>query len=134
MSVQAVFRNKGLRNRIDFINLARKGVDVKTLHNIMTYTSLTNQEMVNILPISQRQLARYDENHLLKKEITAHLIQLFELFQRGFDVLGNDSFKKWVRTENPALGHQTPVTLLDTSLGIELVEDILGRIEHGVYS
>jgi uncharacterized protein (DUF2384 family) len=33
-----------------------------------------------------------------------------------------------------SLGHATPLALADTEFGAREVEDLLGRLEHGVYS
>jgi putative toxin-antitoxin system antitoxin component (TIGR02293 family) len=50
-------------------------------------------------------------------------------------VLGStDKAARWLHTENRALGGQTPLALLDTDLGTRQVEEVLGRIEHGVFS
>jgi uncharacterized protein (DUF2384 family) len=36
--------------------------------------------------------------------------------------------------ENRALGNIRPFELLDTMIGVAEVKNIIGRIEHGVYS
>jgi putative toxin-antitoxin system antitoxin component (TIGR02293 family) len=41
---------------------------------------------------------------------------------------------RWLHTPNRALGGNLPLELLDTDLGSRQVEEVLGRIEHGVYS
>ncbi len=33
-----------------------------------------------------------------------------------------------------ALGNKTPVSLLVSTAGVDMVDDVIGRIEHGVYS
>ena len=40
----------------------------------------------------------------------------------------------WIKRPNRALGGVAPLTLLDTEAGYELVFDVLGRIEYGVFS
>jgi uncharacterized protein (DUF2384 family) len=37
-------------------------------------------------------------------------------------------------TEIIALGHKSPKAFLDTSIGISILMEELGRLEHGVYS
>jgi putative toxin-antitoxin system antitoxin component (TIGR02293 family) len=56
------------------------------------------------------------------------------LFQKGFKLFGQDKFKLWIRTPNKVIDNNTPIEIMDTSIGIEMIEDIIGRIEHGVYS
>jgi len=51
------------------------------------------------------------------------------------DTLGSlENAKGWMRQENRALGWLTPMSLLDTDLGTRIVQDLLGRIEHGIIS
>jgi putative toxin-antitoxin system antitoxin component (TIGR02293 family) len=40
----------------------------------------------------------------------------------------------WLRGTVRAHGWVSPLDLLDTDLGAQQVEQILGRLEHGVYS
>ena len=45
------------------------------------------------------------------------------MFEEGTPALA------WLKTENPALGNVTPLSLLDTDLGADMVLDMLRRIE-----
>ena len=40
----------------------------------------------------------------------------------------------WLKQPNRALQGETPLSVLDTDIGSEMVTDLLGRIEHGVFS
>jgi len=39
-----------------------------------------------------------------------------------------------MREKNPALGNQPPIRVIQTEAGRKAVENVLGRIEHGVIS
>lgn len=45
-----------------------------------------------------------------------------------------ESAKKWVLRNNRSLGGKSPMSLLDTEAGYDLVIDTLSRIEFGVVS
>ena len=134
MTIQALLKSEPIHRRTDLIALVRDGIQAKYLDSIQGFTSLDDKELSDILPISKRQLMRYTPTHKLNKEITSHLILLIELFQKGYRVFGRDKFEQWVRKENKVLNGNTPIALMDTAVGIEMIADILGRIEHGVYS
>jgi len=134
MTIQALLNSEPINQRTDLINIARSGIQTKYISKIQTYTSLSDKELSSLLPISQRQLFRYTPSHKLNKEITAHLIQLLEMFQKGFTLFGEEKFKIWIRTPNKVLSNNQPLEIMDTSIGIEMIEDVIGRIEHGVYS
>lgn len=40
----------------------------------------------------------------------------------------------WLSAPNDALSGESPLSLLDTDAGVRLVEEVLTRIEFGVYS
>lgn len=51
------------------------------------------------------------------------------------DVLGDaERAAHWLQRPNRALGGTIPLALLDTDLGAQQVEYLLGRIGHGIFS
>ncbi|MDO6470233.1 MbcA/ParS/Xre antitoxin family protein [Maribacter sp. 1_MG-2023] len=61
--------------------------------------------------------------------------EIRKLMSHGEKVFGDKSnFQIWLNLESKALGNITPKSLLETEEGIQLVNDELGRIEHGIFS
>lgn len=119
----------------DFLALARKGITKKALVALAKKISLTLEEIADILHISERTLQRYTPATLIKTEYTDRAIELAKLYERGTEVLGTpEAFNQWLRHPNMALRNQIPLNLLDTTIGFTMVLNILGRIEHGVFS
>jgi putative toxin-antitoxin system antitoxin component (TIGR02293 family) len=122
-------------SEMDTLKLIKKGVPKNALDKTMQMMDFSLDEMSNLLHISERTLRRYDESAHLNIEQSERIIELNNLYQYGVQVLGNlDSFKIWINSPILALGQQKPKSFLDTSLGICMLKNILGRIEHGVYS
>jgi putative toxin-antitoxin system antitoxin component (TIGR02293 family) len=121
-------------SRRDLINLSRKGVKKRALLNLGSTLSLNLQELADLLPVTKRTLQRRKVNSLLGTAISEQVILLAELAERGSKVFGDAaSFNKWLREKNTALG-TPPLHLLDTTIGIQLVSDELGKLEQGVYA
>lgn len=119
----------------DLLKLARKGISKKSLLALAKQISLTIEEVAAVLHISERTLQRYTPETLVKTEHADRAIELALLFERGISVLGSEkAFSSWIKTPNFALGGEVPFSLLDTHIGFTMVSDILGRIEHGVFS
>lgn len=119
----------------DYIELSRKGLTMKQLREILKFTNLSLKELSSILSISERQLTRYKDDKILRIDISAQLIQIAELYEFGYEVFENEEkFQKWMKSKIRALGYQKPINLLDTPFGISEVQNIIGRLEHGVYS
>lgn len=54
-------------------------------------------------------------------------------FCRALDVLESEgAAENWLKTPIRSIGDVTPLSLLDTEVGYQLVLDTLSQIEHGV--
>lgn len=127
--------NYAVSTDFDLLNLARKGVSKKALLSLAKQISLTIQELAGIMHISERTLQRYTPTTLIKTEHAEKAIELARLYQRGTEVFGTmDNFNDWMKTPNYTLNGEAPLSLLDTSIGFELILQTLGRIEYGVFS
>ena len=63
------------------------------------------------------------------------VLRLGILFDRAVEVLGSgEGARQWFGTPKKALGGQSPLEYSDTEPGARQVEDLLGRLEHGVFS
>jgi putative toxin-antitoxin system antitoxin component (TIGR02293 family) len=74
-----------------------------------------------------------EENKVFRKEQSERILSIYQLLNYGQSVFGNrENFFEWMGSESIALGGIKPKELLDTSIGINMVKDELGRLEHGV--
>jgi putative toxin-antitoxin system antitoxin component (TIGR02293 family) len=71
----------------------------------------------------------------LSREQSGRTWQLAEILAKAIDVFGSqDDAEAWLDRPAIALEQRRPVDLLATPPGVRLVEDLLGRIEYGVYT
>ena len=124
-----------LSNDFDVIKLARNGFPKRVLLALAKKISLNIQELAYILHISERTLQRYDDDAIIKTEYAEKAVELARLYTRGEEVFGSmDKFKLWIKTPGYVFKGETPVSLLDTSAGFDMVFRELGRIEHGIFA
>lgn len=114
------------------LQTARRGLEAVALEDFIRLFGGTQEEVARLLRISDKTLRAYvKERRNLDTGISEHLLQLFELFDKGAEMFGGVSeFRKWLATHNHGL-NETPVKLLDTYTGMELVTDELSRIAFG---
>ncbi len=118
----------------EMIASARKGVPMRAIGSLAEILRLNLQEVAEILPVSYRTLKRYPPNHILTKDLSAHVLELGRVFIRACEVLQDEEKARlWLTRPCQALGGVAPISMFDTPLGIEAVLDELVRIEHGVY-
>jgi putative toxin-antitoxin system antitoxin component (TIGR02293 family) len=66
------------------------------------------------------------DGFMKKREVWLHAVKLYD---------GNIlSAKKWMRSSCRALNGLTPDQMCKTEEGRQLVDNLIGRLEHGVYS
>lgn len=119
----------------DYITVIREGIYKESMDRLMKIAGLTSAEMASLVHTSDRTLRRYQDRHKLNPDQSERLIELARLYARGEEVFEDMAlFREWMDTPLPALGHQTPKSFLDTSIGIDMLLKQLQRIEHGTYS
>ena len=120
----------------DFIHIASKGINAVVIKNFRDYFNISREDTAHMLNISSPTLYRWiRSNKNLEKNYSIQLFELTDLFLYGIDVFGNkENFLKWLNLPNTALGRLEPNELLEVPGGISKVKDVLGRIEHGIYS
>lgn len=96
---------------------------------------IPEKELAQISGLSQRTISRMSDDQLLPPQSAEVIISIMRTYQRAVEVFeSEDTAHKWLKTSLPVLGNQTPLQATSNRFGAELVLDLLGRIEHGVYS
>ena len=120
---------------MQLVDLARKGISKQSLLKLSEVAGLTLKELADLLPVSLRTIQRCSEEDLLDPSVSEHALLIAELIADAGDIFhSSEDIKSWLKSPLIGLGGIQPVTLLDTSFGIRLVREELGRLEYGVYS
>ena len=129
------FFDKRIRDRMDLIDLSEKGLTKEAVENLAKYLDLSNQQIEEILPVSARTLKRYHPQKRFNALISEHVLLIAEVAAKGTEVFGSKvNFVPWMKSPCFTLGNKTPLSLLKTKFGLDMVKDELGRIEHGIIS
>jgi len=67
--------------------------------------------------------------------VPERVLRIAKLYEKALDVLEDAELaRQWFKMPAEALGGKTPLQHADTEPGVQEVEDLLGRIEYGVFS
>ncbi len=117
----------------DLIRAVKAGIDVRVFVDLARRLGIAEARLAEIAGIAPSTLTRRKRAGALSPAESEHVLRLAALLERATQVFDDDG-AEWLRTPNVALGGDTPLALADTELGAREVDDLLGRVEHGVYS
>jgi len=113
----------------------REGLPYLSLEAVMEALGLSREEASALLALPVRTLVRRKRERRLQADESDRLYRLARIAARGVEVFGTpEKAARWLRRHNRALGGDVPLELLDTEVGVQEVDEILGRIEYGLYS
>jgi putative toxin-antitoxin system antitoxin component (TIGR02293 family) len=98
--------------------------------------NVTSEELSLSTRIPVRTInSRIQKKQLLTPEESERVVRMMRLFKIAEKTFkGRDKVEKWFRMANRALGGATPLEFARNEQGAREVENILGRIRHGVFS
>jgi len=123
-----------IKNDNDFINIIRNGIPKQAMTHLMDIADISLVEMAGIMHTTDRTLRRYTPTQKLPLDQSEGIVAMAMLYSRGEAVFGSmDEFREWMNTKLQPFGNKKPKEFLDTSLGIGMIMDELGRIQHGIF-
>ena len=119
----------------DLARRLRKGLPYAALEAVMSSLDLPREVLAETLDVPPRTLARRKRERVLRPDESDRLYRLARILARARSVLGDRAKAAgWLTRPNRALGGEVPLGMLDTDIGVQRVDHVLGRIEHGVVS
>lgn len=123
-----------IRNELDLIPLLREGLPYTALEHLMAQFGLSRGDIHDVLLLPSRTMTRRKQQQRLSGDESDRLYRLSRIMAHALDVFGDlAKAAAWMRRGNRALNGETPLSLLNTDIGARQVDDVLGRIEHGVF-
>jgi len=120
---------------LQLIDRSRQGLLGSEAGRIAGLLGVTDKEMARLLNQSVATFHRQAKAGRLDAPTSERLLLLGRLASYGATVFQDQGkFTRWLRRPLRLLGERSPFDLLDSLTGVQLVEDVLGRIDYGVFS
>jgi putative toxin-antitoxin system antitoxin component (TIGR02293 family) len=112
------------------------GLPYQAVEKLQAKSGLSLTDVARVTGIPIRTMARRKDVGKLRPVESERLLRLTFIFEQAVDLFeGNsDAARDWLETSNAALGGETPLRLAETEIGAREVENLIGRLEHGVFS
>jgi putative toxin-antitoxin system antitoxin component (TIGR02293 family) len=118
----------GLHSRV------QAGLSYEAFERLRRVLDLPASGLARILQIPPRTLARRKQAKRFEPEESDRLIRLSRLVGLTLQLFEGDlqETRAWLTTPHGALGGEPPLELATTGIGAREVENLIGRIEHGI--
>jgi len=118
------------------IEQIEEGFAFEALDRLESHTGLSVSELGAIVGIPERTLARRKAAGKLEPEESERLLRMACIFEKATELFDGDiaSAMEWLTTPKIALNGKQPLLYSKTELGAREVENLIGRLEHGVFS
>lgn len=120
----------------ELIRQIETGIPYTVLDRLASESGLSAGEIAKAVGIAPRTLARRKTAGRLAPDESERVIRFSRVFEMASDLFESDhrAATCWLTTTHKAIGGDTPLNYLRTETGAREVENLIGRLEHGVFS
>ncbi|OYW71263.1 MAG: hypothetical protein B7Z37_28270 [Verrucomicrobia bacterium 12-59-8] len=117
------------------IQSLKTGLPVRELEDLRNSLDLPMERLVPMLGISKATLHRRMAAGRLGPAESDRVVRFAKLLGKAVGVMESaENARAWLSTGQRGLGGAVPLEYAETEVGAREVEDLLGRIEYGVYA
>ena len=123
-------------DRMELSEKVQVGFPVKAFISLTKTMELSNKQLAELVQISSRTLNRRLKEGILKADESERLLRFSRIFTMAKNLFEGDSSsaQNWLRNSNRALGGESPLEASKTEEGSREVENLINRLDHGVFS
>ncbi len=118
------------------IDIVSKGLPISAFTSLSNKTGIPLPELASILRIPARTLARRRSSGRLTPDESERLMRLMNIFEKAIELFEGqiDAAVAWLKTPKKALSNHSPLEYTSFEIGAREVENLIGRLEHGIFS
>jgi|SRR6476620_3640003 len=119
----------------ELIRQIQKGLRFSELETLQNSLHMPFEQLAAKLAISRSTLQRRKAAGRLSPDESDKVMRLSRLLEHATDVFGDiGKARAWLKFPQRGLGGAVPLDYAETEVGAREVDNLLGRIDYGVYS
>lgn len=127
----------GLRDAVvqaPLVERIREGLPMAEFRALADLLQISEEPLGRLLGISPATLTRRKKARQLGMPESERVVRFARLFGLAAEVLGGEQgAREWLKAPNPGTAGESPLSYADTEFGAREVENLLGRLDHGVF-
>ncbi|MCJ7512647.1 MAG: DUF2384 domain-containing protein [Anaerolineales bacterium] len=122
-------------NALQLADTIERGLSYRAFERLQTDMGVTHRELAGLVGISSRTLARRKAESRLQPEESERLVRASRIFDDAVMLFEGDKVAalNWLRLPARALAGRKPIEFARSEVGAREVENLIGRLEHGVF-
>jgi putative toxin-antitoxin system antitoxin component (TIGR02293 family) len=113
-----------------------EGVSVHKAERIRTRANIEEELFSSILGYSKVHYKRLqkDTKTLLREVASNRLYRFAQILEHAIELYDGDeeTALRWLKTPNPAFGKETPIEMLKSEVGADMVDTLITQLELGI--
>ena len=135
MATAALKRSQVITTIHQQIGQIHAGLSFRAVQNLQKALDVPMEKVASVLGMSRATLHRRKIQGKIDKEESEKLVRYQRLLKKAEGVFGDaKAAREWLTNKQAGLGNAVPLEFAKTEIGAREVENLLGRIEYGVYS
>jgi putative toxin-antitoxin system antitoxin component (TIGR02293 family) len=135
MATVALKRSQAITTIHQQIGQIHAGLSFRAVQNLQKALDVPMEKLASVLGMSRATLHRRKIQGKIDKEESEKLLRYQRLLKKAEEVFGDaKAAREWLTNKQSGLGNAVPLEFARTEIGAREVENLLGRIEYGVYS
>ncbi len=135
MTTAALKRQQAFATVHQQIGRIQAGLSFRAVQNLQKALDIPLETVASVLGMSRATLHRRKRQGKIDEDESEKLVRYQRLLKKAEDVFGDGkSAREWLRHKQAGLGKAVPLDFARTEIGAREVENLLGRLEYGVYS
>ena len=122
-------------NLPQMIKSIKNGLPISKFQKLRDNLGVPDKDLAKYIRIPKSTLSIRKRKGKFSFVESERLYRIQRLFTKALEVFEDvDLARKWLKEDAYGLGDKSPLEYAATEIGAREVEDLLGRIEHGVFS
>lgn len=133
---RAEFLGLSSSSTVQMIRQVQKGFPYVALVRFHQRSGLSLGTIAELIALPQRTLMRRKAKGRLRPDESERLLRVSRVFDRAVDLFEQDvaAARRWLTTPSKELDNMPPLNFVRTEIGAREVEDLMSRLEHGVFT
>lgn len=119
----------------ELISILKSGLPFKSFEVLRDNLAITEKSLVKILQLTASELHERKVRGYFHRDESERLYRVARLYDRAYELFADqEMLRSWIKMPKLALAGMSPIYYADLEPGAIEVDDLIGRLQYGVYS